>query len=388
MKPLAKTICDHLPRVTVSSTRRPLLQAQGLRLPCFILMISALCALPVTHALAAIDTITLLPPVGPPVWTYTAHYVNLLTDSTLTFGGLTAVTDATAPDPSEWTVIRTATEVVFRYIGTSITGEGTLSPFTITSVSPNNIVTWSSAGMDATATGAIAGPAYPKSATAVTVYDNWIGFGNFGGPDFGSASSVDGDFVMPRETPASSWPGTAGVIGSNGYDIAGLRVQTAVRLSLTVKFNGNVHLVRPDGSQFPGKDTRKVPPGDYEMPTQWKVKLFGRYLVPGTETVYYSPNTYELTDFDKWTSWGPDSNDPSDADGWLSASTTDAWTGEPITGTDTLAMTVERMQGVGAPGESGGAAGFWITERVQRRGMQDVQGNYRQDVNIRLTVAE
>ena len=71
------------------------------------------------------------------------------------------------------------------------------------------------------------------------------------------------------------------------------------------------------------------------------------------------------------------------------ASTTNAWTGAPLgagyLSFPNLNLIIERNQ---YPGGDGEPAEMWIAERVLQRGLQDAQGNYRQDFRIQITVAE
>ncbi|MEN6547445.1 MAG: hypothetical protein ABFE07_15540 [Armatimonadia bacterium] len=217
----------------------------------------------------------------------------------------------------------------------------------------------------------------PRTEAAVSVWDNWISFGALNPIAGTTATPVP---VIASGAPAGDWPPTATIPGVGGYDVGYLEIAAPARLKLSVKMGGHLTHCAPDGTPFTGKDTRK--PGTdprYELKTQWKVALRGKFLTPG-ETVFESPTTGEETDFDQWTGWGG-----AEA-GWLSPSAKDAWTGADIAGTTDLEMLVERDQFTGS--ETGGAAAICFIERILQRGQQDVAGNYRQVIDITLTYAE
>ncbi len=224
----------------------------------------------------------------------------------------------------------------------------------------------------------------------VTVYDNHIGFTPF---DSNQGTHDVPVAVLGDQTGANTQPYTASVPGANGYDIAGLQMNVRdQRLNLSISTGGHMTRVQSDGTAWTGTDRRKTVAGPYELATQWKVKLHGRFL-DFADNQFASPTSGEMTDYGFWTSWdGGGTNDPSDDSGWLWPSTTDAWTGggagggyAVVTGLD---LRVERNQTVLPPDIDGPPAEMWIASRVLRRGLQDIQGNYRQDITIHLSYAE
>lgn len=396
MTPFADHTGNHQPTSGIISRGLYGPQAAGLWLSC--LLATAVCLLAACGPAAAQggspDLVRLDTPTsfGPPTWVYQFRCHQLVSGVRWELTGLSGVTGATPPpvpggvDPTQWwSAVAEPTKVTFTYNGAP-QPPNWVGQFSVTATGVNAPVPWQSYNSSRPSSGLVHGPTagYPAGSIAVTVYDNLVGFGDFGGPIEGS---VPNTYVMPQETPASDWAGTSGVPGANGYDIAGLRVRTEARLNLIVDFGGHLTRVSPDGSAFAGSDTRKSTPGPYELATEWKIKFFGKFLAPLTADPFVSPSSGGVTDFDTWTQWGPGSDDPADNTGWTSPATTDAWTGATISGTDSLVATVERMQGVNVD-PLGEAAEVWITERVLRRGMQDVSGNYRQDVRVILTVAE
>lgn len=339
------------------------------------------------------DEVQLLDPssYGPPTWTYQFRCQRLRSGTSWELRGIwgASVTSVTVPaDPAGWGYVIQPTRIVFTYTGAQQTPAAIwYSPFTVTAPDAfNGPVPWQSYGSVNPGSGEIVGPVgeYQAGYVAVTVYDNWIGFGDFGGPVAGSLPNAH---VMPEETPASGWSGTSHVPGAGDYDIAGFRVKAGARLNLIVNLGGHLHRANPDGSAFAGMDTRKSVPGSYELATEWKVKFRGAFLDPLTGLPFVSPSSGQLTDFDTWTQWGPGTDTLTADAGWQSPSNTDAWTGEAATGAGSFVALVEGLQGVDV-NPLGEAAEMWITERVLRRGMRDVAGNYRQDVQVILTVAE
>ncbi len=224
----------------------------------------------------------------------------------------------------------------------------------------------------------------------VSVYDNHIGYTPL---DTGEGTYAAPVAVLGDQTGADTWAFTSSVPGSNGYDIAGIQMDVgSKRLNLSINYSGHLRRVQADGTAWGGLDDRKMVAGPYELATQWKVKFHGRFLDPA-DNQFPSPTSGELTDYNFWTSWdGGGSNDPADDSGWLWPSVTDAWTGggagggyAVVTGLD---VRVERNQTVLPPVIDGLPAEMWIASRVLRRGLQDVQGNYRQDITIHLSYAE
>lgn len=225
----------------------------------------------------------------------------------------------------------------------------------------------------------------PPQPASVAVYDNWIGFGTLN-PTQGTAASPAK--VIANATPASSWGATATIPAVANYDVGYLQINAPSRLRLQLSFSGHLKRCTPTGQAFAGVDTRKQTPGSYELATQWKVNLYGRYLTTAVAR-YSSPTSGVQTDYDAWSGWSTGGNDPVSDGGWLWPSTTDAWTGGAVSGYATqtgLDLLVERGQytasGLHDP------AGLCVIERTLRRGQQDVAGNYRQDVSILLTYAE
>lgn len=220
---------------------------------------------------------------------------------------------------------------------------------------------------------------------AVSVYDNWIGFGALN-PTQGTAAIPAK--VIAAKSPAGDWPATATVPAVGANDVGYLEIVAPVRLNLSVRMNGPLTRCGPAGQAFAGVDTRKQTPGPYQLATQWKVAFRGKFLTPAG-AAYASPTSDEVTAYDDWTGWSTGGNDPVADAGWLWPSATDAWTGEAVAGYATvtgLDLQVERDQFPGSA--TGGPAAICFIERVLRRGQQDVEGNYRQVVDITLTYAE
>ncbi len=369
------------------------LQARRLWLSCFLAVsASVLCFCGPALAQGSPDLVELTNATsfGPPTWSYRFQCHQLQSGVSWELTGIwgAEVTGVTVPaTPAGWGFVVESTRIVFTYTGAS-GAPNWYGPFTVTAADAvDGVAGWRSYGpQPRPGSGEVRGPTmdFEAGGIAVTVYDNWIGFGDFGGPIEGS---VPNTHVMPEETPASGWSGTSHVPGANDYDIAGFRVKTPARLNLIVDFGGHLHRVAPDGSAFAGMDTRKSVPGPYELATEWKIKFHGAFLDPLTGMPFVSPSSGQVTGFDTWTQWGPGTDTLTDAAGWQSPSTTDAWTGEAATGTTSFVALVEHLQGVDVD-PLGAAAEMWITERVLRRGMRDVAGNYRQDVQVTLTVAE
>ena len=219
---------------------------------------------------------------------------------------------------------------------------------------------------------------------SVSVYDNWM--------DLGTLSPTDGTYALPTSVIAAGNPPIYSVDGVTGYDLAGVRIYADRRLGMTINVSGNLRRVKADGSAFAGTDTRRSDDGSYELDTEYKINLYGcfRELEPpyGAGSVYRSPTSGQLTNYDSWTGWtagGTGGNAALENDeGWLESSPDDAWTGATQTAHQSIALTVEPDQ----DGSLHGPAELWLATRVRRRGLQDVCGNYKQDIEVFIYVAE
>lgn len=311
-----------------------------------------------------------------------------------TLDGLYDVQAAGVYGSTDWIATFTATSVTWQQVsncglvpGQVYPGPGCYLWFAARTNTPTT-VNWQRifGGPPPVQTGTTQGSDEPLDYACVTVWDNWLSFGAIDGRS-GSYSAPSP--LLADETPASAWPPTASVPGANDYDIAGFRVETTRRLQVSISCGGHLRRCADDGGDFAGHDTRKSVTGPYELATQWKVKFFGKYLTLDADP-YYSPTSLQETDYNSWTNWDQvGGDDPAHPSGWLWPSTTDAWSGQALgigfpslPGVDLL---IERNQ---YPGGDGEAAELWVTERVLQRGLQDVQGNYRQDFLIHITVAE
>ncbi len=361
----------------------------------------ALCLLLLAAGAVGADSATRLAPSDGINWNYSFQTIGTQPNATFTLTGIfnldPASPSVTAPDSALWTVdSMTATTITWRYTGgVAVPGPRVWSTFHFTtkSVTGAGTITWVTALTGgAPANGGVAGPSVHDYAM-VTVYDNHIGFNdnpatpaNEGFVPTDGSTAVPSD-VMARERPASGSSATSHVPGANGYDIAGLRVVTGRRLSLTAYLGGHLRRVTPTGAAFTGNDTRKSTAGPYELATQWKVKFYGKFLDLGG-AAYAIPCSGETTQRNAWTMCGGSDN-PTNNVGWLWPTTTDAWTGGAVAGTaiTQLDLLVERNQGTEL-GFDDAAAEIWFAERVRRRGQQDAQGNYAQHMVIDLTYAE
>ncbi|NLO73525.1 MAG: hypothetical protein GX100_05360 [candidate division WS1 bacterium] len=327
--------------------------------------------------------------------------------ATVTVTGLTGVTGAAvlAPassNPHRWEVQSfTANEVVFhRAHGGGVDDVTNLLTFQIFSPDGPGTVNWTTDKCLGTPTsGTTTGPVELVFEAMVSAHDNWISFNDNPGTGLNEGLlPAQGTFrtpvpVMARYSPASAWGPESGVPNANGCDLAGFQVHTTKRLALTVNLGGHMSRVTPGGTAFGGGDTRKPEVwggalGPYQLATQWKVKFRGLFLNNPAGTTFASPSSGQLTALNTWTQWGASSDDPPAETGWLWPSPTDAWTGTGIMSgsiVPSLSLFVERNQGANT---GNAAAEFWFTERVQRRGEQDVAGNYRQDILITLVFAE
>ena len=275
----------------------------------------------------------------------------------------------------------------------------------------------------------------------VSAYDNHISFGVMD-PDTGTFASPYSRWAF-SETGAgtyasagTNWTDKGGaevggqdplydVNGStDNFDLAGLLIETNARLDMSLFMGGFMQRVEADGTLFAGTDTRRTDLGPYELANQYKMVFKGRFLdgtFPGPDqeadgTQYVSPVTGETTDYNTWTSWdtsgAPGAIVNPTGDDWLwpvdtGINDNDPWTGDallayvntlgPWDQLDAFDLVVERGQAQGTPGSLSAptgtdgpseAAESWWAERVLRRGLQDVAGNYRADRSITLTYRE
>jgi len=291
---------------------------------------------------------------------------------------------------------------------------------------------------------------YIEAYARVDVYDNWINFdwmdpttGTYDNPyrRYAFTNAANGNGVARLGTAAEIAHGTNGAgatqpvvypVDGSGieFDLAGFRVQTNARLDLNIDMGSWLTRVNEQGDTWSGIDTRREDGGPYQLRNQAKLKFKGRFLLadafagtPAEEdsgTQFDSPTAclpggvagpHSTTDYNTWTWWGSGINVIDGEDGWFDPTTTqrDPWWGwysgafVPDGGTGGLDrdkfqivdLVVERGQ---AQGTGGGlsspvagtaeAAEVWTTQRVIRRGLQDVQGNYRADMMVRLYYRE
>jgi len=286
--------------------------------------------------------------------------------------------------------------------------------------------------------------AYIQPYARVTAYDNWILFGAT------EMNPTTGTFAIPSPQVAVGnvfnlvdVPDSTGINGANAYDLAGGRVETNSRLNMVITHAGFLTRVTDTGTPWAGRDTRKIAPNlPYQLANQYKIKFHGRFLqwagfnpAFGTQEFtnpadtdfsvlpYVSPTSNTPTEYNTWTSWGPNDlvdNGINPDNGWLwpvdlsNPAMRDPWTGEnfvqlipsgpfdtssPLAGYNgvaTIPVIVERGQaqltgrGDGMPPTYGDAAAaeWWIAERVLRRGLQDISGNYRTIIDVQLAYRE
>lgn len=284
----------------------------------------------------------------------------------------------------------------------------------------------------------------------VSVWDNWISFGVMD-PDTGTYASPYSRWAFSQTGEATyastgtNWNAFAGGVEDGGqdplyqvhsstlnFDLAGFRVDTNARLDLDFDMGGFMTRCESDGSAFAGNDTRRDDSGPYQLANQYKICFKGKFLEyvdPGDPaqdedgTAYVSPTSGETTAYNFLTDWDDSGTSPgaiANNDGWIwpvPATQPDPWTGEANlayvdgqlggahTKLEELTIIVERGQAqgtngsvtapaspdvpddLGADGPSE-AAEVWFAERVMRRGLQDVAGNYRADRLITLTYRE
>lgn len=223
------------------------------------------------------------------------------------------------------------------------------------------------------------------TAPSVSVYDNWI--------DFGTLTADDGTYATPVNTIAAEDPPIYSVDGATNYDLAGIRIQADRRLRVLISISGHLTRVESDGSTFAGIDTRKTNGSGYELLSEFKINLFGRFYeltgAYGAGATYVSPTSGVATNFNSWTGWtnggGSGNANLAADDGWLNTSSDHAWTGNAQADQSTINLIVERDQ------ESTGTyqpAEIWMAERVKQRGLQDASGNYAQTIEVFIHVAE
>ncbi|MEN6642421.1 MAG: hypothetical protein ABFE08_08255 [Armatimonadia bacterium] len=244
----------------------------------------------------------------------------------------------------------------------------------------------------------------------VSTYDNWI--------DFGIMSPTSGSYAAPVSRWAFSEAGEAtyALTGEDGgqtplyevnsstlnFDLAGLQIQTNARLDLQMTMGGYLTRCTSTGADFVGSDTRRADGYFYQLRNQAKMVMHGKFLAnagpadPAQDaegTPYVSPTSLTATDYNDWTNWGAGVNAINNEDGWFEPDeSNDPWTGTaagPVAMAAQLPLlnlVVERGQA--QTGGTGEAAEIWWTQRILRRGLQDVAGNYRSDMMITLTYRE
>lgn len=242
----------------------------------------------------------------------------------------------------------------------------------------------------------------------VSAYDNWI--------SFGVMSPTSGTYAAPARRWAFSTAGasTYALTGEAGgqnplyavngsttnFDLAGLQIQTNARLDLNIGMGGYLTRCKDDGTAFAGVDTRKTVAGPYQLRNQVKMVFRGKFLVPDpaddvTGDAYVALTSGDTTAYNTWTDWGVSTNAIDNEDGWFEprADVVDPWLGGGSFATDggrsgitNLSLVVERGQAQASG--TGEAAEVWWTQRVLRRGLQDVAGNYRSDMTVTLVFRE
>jgi len=274
---------------------------------------------------------------------------------------------------------------------------------------------------------------YIEAYARVDVWDNWINFdwmdptaGEYLVPvpryaftNYGAGDGV-GVYGTPAEVANDAGASQRVLYEVDGstddFDLAGLRIQTNARLDLRIAHDGWMTRVDETGAPFLGVDTRRGDGGFYQLRNQYKVNFKGRFLqfvgnddpaIDDAGVQYVSPTTNIATDYNTWTNWS-NAVVIATEDGWLEPDNfgNDPWTGlaaltpdcDPATVSDRMQfidVVVERGQAQGEGGSMGDpkagtaeAAELWMTHRVNRRGLQDVQGNYRSDVFVGLTYRE
>ena len=261
----------------------------------------------------------------------------------------------------------------------------------------------------------------------VSAYDNWINFGVMLPTD----GTYDAPAIRYAYTEASGLL-LAGEVGSlqpnlgaftnagtdfSSHDCAGIQIQTNARLDLSIDFGGYMTRVDENGVLWDGADNRRIDQGYYELRNQMKMAFRGRFLnfVDATDPAadedgvqYISNTSRETTDFGNWTQWGETANTIAlAADGWFEPTTgNDPWRGDGVrpAGTDmyrdpaafpldALDLVVERGQAqesaatMPVAGDAA-AAEVLFASRILRRGLQDIQGNYRGQMWIELAYRE
>jgi len=265
----------------------------------------------------------------------------------------------------------------------------------------------------------------------VSAYDNWI--------NFGVMSPTDGTYDVPairyarigNGVPAGLLDGEEGSTQTNlaaftnagtdfaNHDCAGIQIQTNARLDLAIQFDsvsnpfpGYMRRVDETGVVFAGRDTRRLDGADYQLRNQMKMAFRGRFLnyVDTTDpdaradgVRYTSITSGQTTDYGNWTNWSSAGNAiETAADGWFEPTTgNDPWRGEAARpqGTallqsgaalDVLNLVVERGQAqesaaISPVAGDAAAAEVLFASRILRRGLQDVQGNYRSDILVTLS---
>ena len=260
----------------------------------------------------------------------------------------------------------------------------------------------------------------------VSAYDNWI--------NFGVMSPTDGTYDVPairyarigNGVPAGLLDGEEGSTQTNlaaftnagtdfaNHDCAGIQIQTNARLNLSIDFGGYMTRVNQSGGVWAGYDNRRDDQDVYQLRNQVKMAFRGRFLnyvdaaLPDDEedgVQYESLTSLELTDFGNWTKWSPTDNTIAlpGPEGWFEPTTgANPWTGSAAdpasahaTGAalDVLNLVVERGQAqesIATMPVAGDAAAAEVlfASRILRRGLQDVQGNYRADMYVELAYRE
>lgn len=262
----------------------------------------------------------------------------------------------------------------------------------------------------------------------VDVYDNHINFaqmspthGTYASPQARYAWLAGDGGLLPDEIGSMQ-----AVMDHNGgnsarMDTAGFRIQTNARLDLNMDMGSFLRRVTEQGDVWTGQDTRKSalgnPIDDYELANQVKVAFRGRFLtytdplIPAdveAGTQYISPTSNQATNYANglpqpgtglpgWTDWAIGVNQIDDAAGagwfWPDTSGACPWTGGPVyvpnpglPRIQDLTLIVERGQAQDSG--TAEAAEVWFAQRILRRGLQDVQGNYRALMQMELTYRE
>lgn len=261
--------------------------------------------------------------------------------------------------------------------------------------------------------------AYIEAYARVVVYDNWIEYSST------NMAPTEGTWGSPSRQVADNNVGSLYTVdAAASYDLAGGAVESNSRLDMSIFWFGPLTRVEDDGSPFAGVDTRRADNGPYQLATMMKLNLHGRFLDAGlggpaddaSGTQYASPTSGDPAEYNTWTGWDSSGNAgdaavASNDTGWFWADDgfgTFPWTGAgyaalanstfnpaAFSSLNAIDLVVERGQAEnnadwGSDGNSPNSnrAEWWFASSVMRRGLQDISGNYRQDIIVLLSYRE